>query len=449
VRYLPNGDREIRTADGALQRVVRRGDTVTVSKKDTAHLVLGDPERVAAVRRIFELYVRDGHGLGGVARRLNAEGVPTATRTNGRWSASTVREMLRNRAYTGSSVWNRRTYAKFHRVTGGAAQRRPKTEKGRLSSNPVDEQIIVPGTHEAIIPPPLFERAQRVMRVRAGEKTAEQRRASRRNSPYMLSGLIRCSRCGSRWEGRKRRKGKRRVDGSPVETFYYACGGYIRSGTSVCGNVHVPKDLFEEIVLEQVREQIGDFISDGGAAMLQALVVEEAAGGDFAEEQRIREELEGKRRRLDELVDAITPALAPVIEGKVVALRQEIERLEVRLEDMEAARVSRGEAQALVEGLVSDLARIGEVIGAADFLEQREIVRGLTQGIAFDPDTLRGEIAFYAVPLAARNDKRPGAGRGDFVSLVMAGARPSAPETTKTRPTVRKPFSLSALRACA
>ncbi len=56
------------------------------------------------------------------------------------------------------------------------------------------------------------------------------------------------------------------------------------------------------------------------------------------------------------------------------------------------------EARHLVEGLVGDLARVAEVIASAPFLDQREIVRGLTHEIAIDAETMRGEIAFYAVP---------------------------------------------------
>ncbi len=113
--------------------------------------------------------------------------------------------------------------------------------------------------------------------------------------------------------------------------------------------------------------------------------------------------------------------------------------------------MSAEEARQLVAGLVGDLARVAEVIASAPFLDQREIVRGLTHEIAIDAETMRGEIAFYAVPrleVASINEGSPSAG-AKGLSLVMAGARASTIETTTARPVVRKSFVWSNLRECA
>src|SRR5262245_32914773 len=59
----------------------------------------------AVVRRIFGWYVEDGLPLYGIAKRLTAEGTPTAT---GRpfWSGSTVRAIVVNHAYRGTAYGN-------------------------------------------------------------------------------------------------------------------------------------------------------------------------------------------------------------------------------------------------------------------------------------------------------------------------------------------------------
>ncbi len=114
-------------------------------------------------------------------------------------------------------------------------------------------------------------------------------------------------------------------------------------------------------------------------------------------------------------------------------------------------RGSAEEARRAVDELVGDLGRVAEVIASAPFLDQREIVRGLTHEIAIDVETMRGEIAFNAVPrlqVVSNNEEGPAAG-AEGLSLVMAGARDATIETTTARPVVRKSFSWRHLRQCA
>ena len=70
---------------------------------------------------------------------------------------------------------------------------------------------------------------------------------------------------------------------------------------------------------------------------------------------------------------------------------------------------------------------------------------------AIDAETMRGEIAFYAVPrleVVSNNEEGPVAG-AEGLSLVMAGARHVAPEMTSVRQVVHKPFDGRDLRISA
>ena len=63
-----------------------------------------NPAQTAVIRRIFETYA-GGAGSTGIARMLNAEGVP-APRPKG-WSQTGIRTILRNPIYRGEVVWGR------------------------------------------------------------------------------------------------------------------------------------------------------------------------------------------------------------------------------------------------------------------------------------------------------------------------------------------------------
>src|SRR5207249_1343191 len=47
VRWLENGDKEIRDPEGKLTRLLPRGESLNTSKRDTGHLVPSTPERIA------------------------------------------------------------------------------------------------------------------------------------------------------------------------------------------------------------------------------------------------------------------------------------------------------------------------------------------------------------------------------------------------------------------
>ena len=98
-------------------------------------------------------------------KTLNAEGVTTAK--GKQWLKSTVHTVLTNEAYTGTLVWG---------------------TKGKDGAEPVRVEKAFP----ALVSKTRFRQVARLLRSRA-PKVAHPRRAS---SPYLLSGLVKCERCG-------------------------------------------------------------------------------------------------------------------------------------------------------------------------------------------------------------------------------------------------------------
>jgi len=207
----------------------------------------------------------------------------------------------------------------------------------------------------------------------------------------------------------------------------------------------------KDTVLRAVTEHLHDFVASNGAGMLEALVVEESQP-ERTEEclRRLRAKLDERKKRLDELIDTLTPALAPALEPKIVALRREVERIEVQIDQLEDARMSRAQAERLVRDVVDDLATMAKVIDEATPAEQRQVVCGLAHEIVLDPAAATGELVLRAIPDvgAMRNEKSPRShDRG--LSALMAGARHPAPETRTPDHIARKPFAIPHLRKAA
>lgn len=156
-------------------------------------------EEAAIVRMVFEWFVRGDAGLNGIARRLNEMGVPTRRR-KGPWHRQVVKQILMQRAYTGTWYYGRRDWQ-------GTSLNRYRHEPDRISAREKPPEEWIPITVPPIIEQNLWDRAN--------EKLKEARRlwAGLSRETYLLSGILTCQACGNplygtrvTWWGRKERR---------------------------------------------------------------------------------------------------------------------------------------------------------------------------------------------------------------------------------------------------
>jgi hypothetical protein len=108
-----------RKREEAADRVVTRKLPGWIVYDEDAKRLTLDPAKAATVRHIFAL-AREGHGVGGIAKKLNADGVPVMGRTEfkGRpvvWNETVVYYVLKSRA----------TYGEFQPCKGRGSTRKP------------------------------------------------------------------------------------------------------------------------------------------------------------------------------------------------------------------------------------------------------------------------------------------------------------------------------------
>jgi len=117
------------------------------------------------VREIFEMYVRQGMSITGIARALNLRGVPT--KEGSTWSNATVKSVLTNHTYIGK--------VRYHIVD-------KKTS------------AIYDGLHEAIISEELFDEAQELI-----AKNVRNAPTKRPREKSYFTGMLLCAKCKNRF----------------------------------------------------------------------------------------------------------------------------------------------------------------------------------------------------------------------------------------------------------
>ena len=180
-----------------------------------------DPVTAAIVRRIFTDYSQ-GVGQRGIARALNAEGVPGPA--GGAWHQSRITAILRSPAYIGRLP-----------VTG---------DDGELLTGD-DGEPGLPGAHEPLIGRELWQTARRV-------RTAAHRRRGGRHADgahLLTRGLLRCGECGAAMNPRKVRPGVNRES--------YVCSGRVADPAS-CSQPSIQRVLVDGPLLTKLLDRFVD-----------------------------------------------------------------------------------------------------------------------------------------------------------------------------------------------
>jgi len=195
----------------------RRGNTT--KKKLEVH----EPE-AAIVRRIFDLYLHgegDGPmGIKGIADYLNRKGY--RNRQGHEFGKGFISNVLARETYVGRHHYNRTNH---------------RTRKLRDRN----EWIEVPVP--AIVSPEVFNGVQVELKRRSPAETPPRQV----NNPTLLTGLLKCSKCGG---------GMTLSTGKGGRYRYYTCANKMRKGATVCEGSTIRMDRLDELVLDHFERQI-------------------------------------------------------------------------------------------------------------------------------------------------------------------------------------------------
>lgn len=197
-----------------------------------------DPAAAQYVKRVFELACM-GHSTGEIAKRLNAEKIPTPGRYKnqekmqyhmldgeGCWNSKGVRNILENRVYLGMVVNGKSKATKI----GGKQFKRVADE----------EQICVPGKHEAIISLDDFEKAAKAIQYRGNQRG----KVHQFKQESILAGKLRCGNC---------KRSLIRISCTKVPCFACERPNYDRDCD--CFRERLKEPEIEAFVWEQIKER--------------------------------------------------------------------------------------------------------------------------------------------------------------------------------------------------
>ena len=251
----------------------------------------------------------------------------------------------------------------------------------------------------AIVTKQEFRRITRSLRSKAPARV-NPRRAS---SPYLLSGLVKCEKCGKALTAAEAKSGK---------YSYYVCHSLLKKGRGTCKTPRLNSKRFEKLMIDQIRANI---LTESNIRDLVRLMDEEMDG--VAAEQRerlenIEAELIEVRRRLDRVWHVIENSELDISDAtsRIREHRERQEKLEIAAEE---ARALLSERRAVLDN-VDTIAAFAEDM--RDFLMTSEITesRAFVKEIKVKPGKA---TVFYTLPTPPDSP----IGGGDAAEVALHG----------------------------
>ena len=361
-------------------------------KPKEEHVVweLGDQKEVETVRQIFDWTVNKGLGITKIAKLLNSQNVECPRRgrwrnIDSKWSASTVGDIIRNLSYTGARVYNR---LKRH----GIGKYAPRYKEQRQS-----EWIIVENAHPEIVSKELWD---------AANSTEHRKRYQTMNrytteSPYLLSGLMRCSHCNFSFTGRSMLYGR---PGNRKKEYVYVDSGYERKGPSVCTSLNINKKLIETYILKIIKER---FLNANFQEKLRQ-VIEKKLKLIIPD---INEKRKDAQKRLKECERKISSLLVLVEKGiqvdtivdRIKNLEEEKKQIVQSLKELQSHKSSQNELLDVISESKNYVQNFVDHFEEMSLIKKKEGMKQIVKQIIVDREKRVARCALRVIPLVKQH----------------------------------------------
>jgi DNA invertase Pin-like site-specific DNA recombinase len=353
------------------------------SKEEKVVFDLGDPAEVRTVQRIFQLRLQE-LGYRAIAAQLNAEGVPCAKRgrwrnTDRKWSTGTIAAIVENPAYMGARAFNRHP------------QSHMKGTSKQAWKNNVENWVLHEDAHPAIVSKEVWHLAN------DARKPYSRKNRFFLESAYLLSGILRCTKCGFNFQGITKRVKK--TNGQLYKKGYYQDGGFHAKGSSVCESFLIKQEEIEGFVLESIQKKVlnRSFLKALEAKLRDRLVSQKVEPGDT---RTLRKSLADKKASLKKYFTLLeSGADLSEVRSRIEDLENEIKAVQRSLDESNAASFTSDQIEVVVGQVQGLVERFKTTFERAPMYLRKSLIRRFVEKVEVDPKTRAVTVFMKTVPL--------------------------------------------------
>lgn len=344
-----------------------------------------DPKEMEIVKLIFSKYL-EGQSLSYVQRYLLQNFIKT--RNGCEFTLNSLSRILKNPVYVKSSE-ELFTYLKhsgievcgtpdnLHGVLTYNKLKTSYTIEGELVRSERDKNkwIAAVSKHEGVIESLDFLKVQSLI-----AKNSIKFETSARSTKALLTGILKCSNCGSRmkivYSARNKKTG--------VQRTYYACTLKKDSGGVRCNSKNVRVDDLDPIVITTMKD-LGVNKLKVIDTLKEKLNKASSSINSLDEKKEAQKQIQSRKNQMKNLIDKLSldGDLFDVISVKIKELKSEIMEYEKVLFSIENSLDSIKENEINLD-FISILLEKCSIFDTLDTVEQKLLIRNLTEGILWD-----------------------------------------------------------------
>ena len=207
--------------------------------KDENGKIVIVPEEAKVIRRIYNEYLF-GYPIGQIAKRLNADNVPTASKKEGtKWTYGVVKSILTNEKYYGTALM-------------GKTFKPDVLSKKRYKNQGQVEMYCLDNAFEGIIDKAQFDMVQQELARRKGNESKGDTTFGKFTSKYVFSKMIRCGTCGTFYV----RNQNMRQNGKKVACW--CCSKHFDKSTD-CPQKGISEEAIQRAFVKCLNDLIGNY----------------------------------------------------------------------------------------------------------------------------------------------------------------------------------------------
>ncbi len=355
--------------------------------KNTMKFLINEWE-AEAVKLIFKRYLQ-GEGYPSIINELNEKGYKT--KRGASFGKNSLYEILRNEKYTGVYTYN------------VSASKNAEGKANRHKRKPDEEIIRVEGGIPQIISKDDFEKVQEIMKRRKHDKAK-----FKAKQEYLLSGLITCGECGSKYAGNARNP-------SPSNALYISYRCVKKNGKIKCRNPEIKRDLIEATVLKKLADKVFN------EEMLTEIILrynDYAASRNtelISSIKNIKIKLSETERKIENIVNVIVQTGSAALSEKLKELEKDKATLtqSIAKKEKEAAQMSVSK-----QTLKKAFAKAKQMLESGTLANKKSIVQNYVKNVTMYKDKIVVEFNItnnYTITEEIdRNELKKSAGKYDM-----------------------------------
>ncbi|MBI5021794.1 MAG: recombinase zinc beta ribbon domain-containing protein [Ignavibacteriales bacterium] len=255
--------------------------------------------------------------------------------------------------------------------------------------NDIKDFVIKENAHPAIISKEIFEKAN-LIGVGKWAKGAK----NIVKSEYLLSGLIKCGKCGFNFQGwtHSSHAGKTRIG-------YYVDGGYANKGKSVCSQFLIRRDKLESFVINHIKKY---FLTPNIFDRLHQVIERKIARLGLNKQSRL-EQLKTQRIDLDGRIDNLVRVIETGVDienlvKRIKVLEEERKCIDEEITKCSEANINRGDIQDLASQIAEGLKDLEIDLESDNIFEKKQLIRRFVRQIIVDRVNMKAVCYIKKIP---------------------------------------------------